>query len=726
MRALNLLCSIGSINISNKAIKEFSMDRNYADTSNKFSMTIIDAPDVAFIDLELYMNAGYRTINVAYSDNGVIDTYNQFSGQIWDYVNTFVGDKKSLQITGYLTRTVRRDYGGQASYNIDWNEYYNARVDETKFWNVIQQQLFAIRQENVWANYDNVSYDTVSKNNNIIYADYRNLHHYNSVYASVKGPSGNSVLLGVPDVFTSMQLTSTDESTGKKIPGDEVDVKHKFWGELKSQSYGKGIIDVPTSITTSGSVEYDTGLTIWRDKSRKIRAFTFSSNIKNGDAPLMQLPANTDFYGGGQLIYNPLGVDPSYIVRQLAILEGWEIGNIVQTAAVPCSDKFKMQGKGALEFITDVLIPVSVTPAGSYTTVDGSVVEVSNGESGFTAYFKNNKFYYEPLSSKSTRDLTDSAIYRFGYNIPNSPVISFQVETKGTAFYTNPVQLNALTFTGQETNEVVVATDDLIVNYNKVKGHQVNLDEFFGYTYERINDLYSSVLENYSKARNIYTSEYLNGNNITKITENYRIWQDNNQLQDTSVLQYIVSSDLIQKGLVTNYNISAENYQTSKNLIASAYNRIKQFTITADMTIWGDIRLSPNSVIYILNMVKSSDPYISTEHPSSGEYRIIKQTDNVSNGQFTQRLHMLRNDKIESSINKNRIDWSKPVKELKMQITEAPANTNTSAALAGAGLASILGKSIENKVSTFTTFNASSSTRQSFPTFNAYSNIKHK
>ena len=43
-KAINLLVSIGSLNISNKAVKDFEIERNFSDVSNKFTLTILDTP----------------------------------------------------------------------------------------------------------------------------------------------------------------------------------------------------------------------------------------------------------------------------------------------------------------------------------------------------------------------------------------------------------------------------------------------------------------------------------------------------------------------------------------------------------------------------------------------------------------------------------------------------------------------------------------------------------
>ena len=62
-RQILILLKIGSMDVSNKCIKSVSVDRNFSDVGDKFSIDIVDTPDTQIAyDLELYMSSGYRSI----------------------------------------------------------------------------------------------------------------------------------------------------------------------------------------------------------------------------------------------------------------------------------------------------------------------------------------------------------------------------------------------------------------------------------------------------------------------------------------------------------------------------------------------------------------------------------------------------------------------------------------------------------------------------------------
>ena len=130
------------------------------------------------------------------------------------------------------------------------------------------------------------------------------------------------------------------------------------------------------------------------------------------------------YFGAGQLLYSQTGVDISYIVRQLCILEGWTPGNIVQTELVPCDDKFKMQNQTALQFIQDVLVPSAVTPVGEYTLTNGETKVINQSYGGFHLYWTaEGKVNFEPISDTIRTSTGSTKGIKFGYNVPNSPVI---------------------------------------------------------------------------------------------------------------------------------------------------------------------------------------------------------------------------------------------------------------------------------------------------------------
>lgn len=716
MKSINLVVSIGNKSLTNKVVTDFSMERNFSDNVNKFSMTIQDDPKVNLVDLELYMNAGYRNIQVAYTDTSEFAETSKFDGTIWDYTSTFVGDKKALQITGYLSRAVKRDYSGNALYNIDWNSYYNLRADPKLMWNAFWQQSMASLLLQEWEE-QSFGDNDLTQNSYVLDEEFVSYYNYNSVMVDIQGPVGK-IQIPVPDVFTMMTKTTTDEDTGEEIPGDDKDPKNVFWGPLVNIGSADRIASMTlidgTKINIKNYIVTGEAKEIWVTKEKNqdsyvdIRAFSL-----DGQTTWIQLPPTNPYYGGGQLIYNTTGVNIKYIVEQLAKLEGWEIGYIAPTELVPCSDKFKMQNVSALQFISDVLVPMSVTPVGIYTDINGNKTTVTTGSTGFVPYFKDGKFYYEPLNSDTTRDKTDIV---FGYNIPNSPVISFQVNMKGTAFYTNALMTNTLSMvTGKQYSDMLVADDNLINEYNKVKGHNESLDAYFGYTYEQTEEMFKDRLEDYTSSKNVFLQDaisqsaqnvvsqitpsdiqntissipnwisgLLNINNISDVISSLGDITKflANNISTSNEVSY--SSDVIQKGLVNNYTSSGSYSETEiKNATKVAYNKIKDFKITAEMTIWGNIHISPNTIINVINMVKSSDPYKPTIHPSSGQFLVLKQEDEISKDTFIQKLSLIRYDDDLKDQMSPKIDYSIPAVARKIEVN--PSNQSDPTGNTGGG-----------------------------------------
>ena len=387
---------------------------------------------------------------------------------------------------------------------------------------------------------------------------------------------------------------------------------------------------------------------VYKDSGSNVRAFSFCTTEKDSNNKVtykpiegqswIQLNPKKSYYGAGILLQTSTGVDISHIVKQLATLEGWKYDDttIAQTELVPCSDKFKMQNQTARQFINDVLIPMAITPVGEYTKTNGQKIKLDRGQGGFTLYFKGNTVYFQPLNGSNQRDLTNISL---GYNIPHSPVISFKVSTKGTCFYTtNSSSMNAMSIvTGKEVEEVVTSDKSSVDNYNRVKGHSESLDNFFGYTYEYINSAY-------------------NGKYQTSATNSAGY----SPLNDASYNNGAYESEFIQKGLVNKVPTSAVNgEQEAITTLSSAYNKIKQFTIQASMNLWAHKLISPNSVVQVTNMVKSTNSNIAQKHPTSGKYLVLKQKDSFSDGQFVQQLSMIRYGDNHTSINPDNIDWSK-------------------------------------------------------------------
>lgn len=691
MRALSFAVSIGGINLSSVCVKSFDMERNFSDVANKFSMTIVDDPKATkeglsrssvttdTLDLEILINEGHRSVRFSYCDNNGPSQYQTFVGTIWDYDSTFVGDIKELTVTGYASKSYKGDTNGEFFYNIDWNNYYNRRKDEKDLWNGISLYAFKAQHTYQWeyeqALNNNDSNETKFLDSMVSYGnEFLSLYNDNSVMLEIQGPTGNSIYIPAPESFTAMvphRYAVIDEETGEgqedSDVGDVIDPDGKFWGKLTEMSLKDYILaqngatdasNTANSIKSKilGSVDpsllkevADKEIVIYLDSSNKVRGFS----VDGGQTGYIQMNPKKSYYGAGQLLTTATGVNISHIVKQLAILEGWEIGNIVQTELVPCSDKFKMQGQTAKQFITDVLIPLSITPVGKYKTnstiyVDednmtkryekGKYMVVDKGQAGFTLYWKDNKVYYEPISTSLYRNYQNTKGITMGYNTPNSPVISFKVNTKGTAFFTNDNKVNSMEIaTGEPINTVTTADKSSTENYNKVKGHSEALDLYYGYSYEYVK-------QNFGDNQ---TSSYgwIGLKDAKSISVN-----------DSSMNAKVYKSSTVQKGLVNRLATSATTDLESYSTAEAVRNRIKQFTIQATMNLWGDPNISPNMTIDVTNMIKSNKTNVAEVHPTSGKYLVYKQRDTFDGSQYMQQLTMYRVDKIK--LVTYDVDWS--------------------------------------------------------------------
>lgn len=703
-KSVNITCMIGDFPISLKAIKSLEIERNFTDVSNKFSLVLIDTPQTGLTDLELYMCAGNRTISVAYNDNPEESGFVSFKGQIWDYTSAFVGSIKQLTISGYISRTVTtRDNSGTALYNIDWNNYFCSRVDTRKIWNICDMEFTDNLRHASWLQRNQESYgDDKSKyimeNQNVtMFKGFASRYKNNAITIKIQGP-GKAINLPVPESFAPMNTRTVDPETEQVIyEGDEVDSRGRLWGELSVKFMSVRLEDYesldgePEYVDTSGyeiqdgvlvnpNVKDENGNpkpvdtsgwdTYWVDKDDNIRAFKLAGESQ----AYIQLNPTKEYFGAGIFIQSSLGVDPSYIVKQLCDLEGWKYteSSIVQTSMVPCSDSFKMNNQSALQYISEVLAPISITPVGLYKDTSGNEVKVSSGSAGFSCWFDSNDvFHYEPLSNLYSKDRTDIVM---GYNIPDSPVISFQVDTKGTCFYTtNAQEINSIYITtGKQVDSVAVTSSEYIDEYNKVAGHNETIDQFFGYTYEQIKDKYDK--KDASATNGLYLGYYNNSNGGVTIDTSLDSSEYNESLStvegDANDYVTIVSS-AVQRNLVTKLASSGVTDAVSlKATLADAATRIEQFPITATLNIWANTKLHPSTLIKITNMVKSKDTNYTEKHPTSGDYLILKQVDKISGSDFQQQLSLIRaNATLYDNINPQKIDYSKGV-EADMTKTE--------------------------------------------------------
>ena len=427
----------------------------------------------------------------------------------------------------------------------------------------------------------------------------------------------------------SPQAASVDERIWKRVFYDEGPENNPYVRETLSPEHNEKL---PESL----------GYYYWKDKDQNIRAFLDRRTDNNQGASnvfYVQANPNKKSYGGAGIVFSNEGVDISHIVKQLCILEGWKYKDedIVQTEIVPCADTFKMQNQSAFEFIQKNLIPNAITPIGRYKTIEGEDVYMDKPQGGFGIFFdKEGYLHFQPLAKTSLEKLTN--IKNLGYNMPNSPTISFQVNTKGTAFYNfQPTTITATTITsGTEVKQVEVLSDAGVAEIKKTVGHNDTFDDWLGLKYDTVEK---------TKEKNKLTGS--GENDGTKLLDNYLRGMAQNALVTSPTTKLVTSSVYSTTNVKTNI-INARKY-------------IEDFTITANMTMWGDYRIKPAAIIKITNMVKGGDnnSNIPQKHPSSGEYLILKISETISASSYVQSLDLLRDSAdLKELINPYNIDYT--------------------------------------------------------------------
>lgn len=368
-----------------------------------------------------------------------------------------------------------------------------------------------------------------------------------------------------------------------------------------------------------------------------IRAFI----IRNGSSRNLYVQANPDasksVFGTAGIVNSGIGVDISTIVKRLCILEGWDYEDrfITQTELVPNADSFIMQNQTAMDFILNNLVPKAITPLGKYYSYqDGKwgwhIINKPMG--GFYPFFdENGKFHFQPLVKENISKLD---IGNLGYNIPNSPMISFQINTKGTAFYINRiVDYSPMSLvTGEQVSEVEVASDSIVNSIEKTKGHNDTFDSWLGLTYEDVEKVTSednSGTENYDKA--------------LSLAQNALVTSPGALLVGTSAYN---STDVITR-------------------VKEAEDKITKSVIKATLNMWGNTKVAPARNIRVTNMLKGGvyNSDIPQKHPSSGDYLILNMQDKISSSGYIQSLNLIRyTEDVEEGINAAKIDYTQGAK----------------------------------------------------------------
>lgn len=292
------------------------------------------------------------------------------------------------------------------------------------------------------------------------------------------------------------------------------------------------------------------------------------------------------------------GIRVSDIVKNLCDLEGWDYDDttIVETGYTNgADDALRMDGQGAFEYIVEKLCPIAADPFLSSTN--------------YKAWFdSNDKFHFEPLTIGKPKDFIDMT---FGYNIKDSPVLSFQITTNGKtiASYRNDAISGIDSSTGEGTQITSTARDfksALVLAYEKDPDNKKLLFN---------ESLYNTLGFNSSKGSyDYYKSEVMvngevKGNSINIVSQNKHM-------------------------------SSVSSPSTASTVLANDMAHFEEKLIQAEMTIIGDPRVKPGRWIRVTNMVKGG-----RRHYSSGGqqgYWIESVIDSVSSDGFTQKLKLIR------------------------------------------------------------------------------------
>ena len=349
--------------------------------------------------------------------------------------------------------------------------------------------------------------------------------------------------------------------------------------------------------------------------------------------------AKNSVYGTAGFLKSGIGVNISDIVLKLATLEGWKTKReyITQTELVDNSDTFIMQNQTAMEFIIDNLVPKSITAIGNYKLTNGETRFISTPQAGFYPFFdKDGYFHYQPLT-KDNLKLLD--ISNLGYNIPNSPVLSFQINTKGTAFYTyNNIQYNPINLVTGDLN-TVDSTIDIVSSQTvdelaKTKGHNDTFDAWLGFTYNDVESMRTK-------------------------TDTVDTLYNKMKAKANAALVNTPSTLLLGSGITDSASTSTK--------LKEAEKKIKETVIKATLSMWGNVKIAPANKIRLTNMIKGGTTgdkgYQSNypvKHSSSGDYLILSMQDKIDSSGFIQNLNLIRfTEDINKNINKYNIDYTK-------------------------------------------------------------------
>lgn len=451
------------------------------------------------------------------------------------------------------------------------------------------------------------------------------------------------------DVETFVAVSKEDFEALKKSNYKATDInpekgEHEFWeagfGGSGRHWYKNGSLSGSVGEIIAENVGDKTNTYYFYDNDEYLRGFIIQDENGNGKTFYLQANSNAlkSTYGAAGIVSSSIGVDISDIVKKLATLEGWDYDDstIMQTELVKNCDAFVMQGQTAMEFILNNLVPKAITPIGLYIVDDPynddgfSYKPIKKPIGGFYPYFdENGKFHFQPLNKDDIKEL--KLPEELGYNFPNSPMLSFQINTKGTNFYVSPkIDYSPISLvTGEQFKGVETASDSLAKTIESTRGHNDTFDAWLGLTY----------------------------NDVEKVAGD----------DATGEKKYETALQLAQNALVTTpdaFLLGSGSYDKTDVIgnIEKAKTKIERTVIKATLSMWGNTKVAPARKIKVTNMLKGGENNSSTpqKHASSGYYLILSMEDRIDSGGFIQNLNLVRfTDDVENGINADKIDFSK-------------------------------------------------------------------
>ena len=323
-------------------------------------------------------------------------------------------------------------------------------------------------------------------------------------------------------------------------------------------------------------------------------------------------------------------------MAQLCEIKDRKNPKIVATAASSYkSDFLSMNGSTALEYITQQLCPNAVEDGGT-------------GRTGFQCFFDSNgRFHFEPiLLTKTTSTIT------LGYNIPNSPVISFTVKSRG--------QLLMLGIDENVDQTNMVTGDLMSVSVDKqsmvMSETEATLNELYLNTYNEnpnYQPTFSSFTEGDRTTAQLRYNEWLAYKDEAQFFNLQLFNYYGYEPKLDEYINFIVSTKLGAYDLPYGTSLLRKTYKsssaTSTQVVLEALadlTHLRNTAIRAELTMVGDNKIAPGQYITIVNYTRRG------KHYTSGDYYVQEITDSVtaSNG-FTQNLTLIRYGTNVASMN---------------------------------------------------------------------------